>query len=94
MRTHRYRITILGGLGDTYCEAFRDFRIEPNGTNTVPNGTNTVLTGELDQAALYGAINRIQSLGLELVGLSRLADGTRLGYAVAHRGRQADACWR
>ena len=64
---YRYRITIVGGLGDTYCEAFRDFRIEPN-------GTSTVLTGDLDEAALYGALNRIQSLGLELVGLRRLAD--------------------
>jgi hypothetical protein len=69
VRTHRYRITILGGLGDTYREAFRDFRIESN-------GTNTALTGDLDQAALYGALSRIQSLGLELVGFSRLADGT------------------
>lgn len=69
MRTHRYKIIILGGLGETYREAFRDFHIEPN-------GTNTVLTGDLDQSGLYGALNRIQSLGLELVGLSRLADGT------------------
>lgn len=69
MRTHCYQIIILGGLGETYREAFGDFRIEPN-------GTNTVLTGDLDQAGLYGALNRIQSLGLELVGLSRLADGT------------------
>ena len=64
MRTHRYMITILGGLGDTFREAFGDFRIEPN-------GTNTVLIGDLDQAALYGALSRIQSLGLELAGLSR-----------------------
>ena len=69
MRTHRYKIIILGGLGETYREAFRDFHIEPN-------GTNTVLIGDLDQSGLYGALNRIQSLGLELVGLSRLADGT------------------
>jgi hypothetical protein len=69
VRTHRYKIIILGGLGETYREAFRDFHIEPN-------GTNTVLTRELDQSGLYGALNRIQSLGLELVGLSRLADGT------------------
>jgi len=69
VRTHRYKIIILGGLGETYREAFRDFHIEPN-------GTNTVLTGDLDQSGLYGALNRIQSLGLELVGLSRLADGT------------------
>ena len=69
MRTHRYKIIILGGLGETYREAFRDFHIEPN-------GTNTELIGDLDQSGLYGALNRIQSLGLELVGLSRLADGT------------------
>lgn len=69
MRTHRYVITIRGGLGETFGAAFGDFRIEPN-------GTNTVLIGDLDQAALYGALSRIQSLGLELVELSRSADGT------------------
>ena len=41
MRTHRHMITILGGLGNTFCEAFGDFRIEPN-------GTSTVLIGDLD----------------------------------------------
>lgn len=69
MRTHRYNITISGGLGDTGREAFGDFRIERN-------GKNTMLTGELDQSGLYGALNRIQALGLELVELSRLVDGT------------------
>jgi len=34
---------------------------------------NTVLTGDLDQAALYGTLNRILSQGFELVELSRLA---------------------
>jgi hypothetical protein len=58
----------LGGLGETCREAFGDFHVEPN-------GKNTVLIGELDQSGLYGALNRIQSLGLELVGLSRLVDG-------------------
>jgi hypothetical protein len=69
VRTHRYKITISGGLGDTGREAFGDFQIERN-------GKNTILTGELDQSGLYGALNRIQALGLELVELSRLADGT------------------
>ena len=69
MRTHRYKITIVGGLGETYREAFGDFHIEPT-------GTNTALIANLDQSGLYGALNRIQSLGLELVGLSRLADAT------------------
>jgi hypothetical protein len=50
-------------------EAFGDFRIEPK-------GTNTVLIGDMDQPALYGALNRIQSLGLEHAGLSRLGHGT------------------
>lgn len=69
MRTHRYEITISDGLGDTGRDAFGDFQIERN-------GKNTMLTGELDQSGLYGALNRIQALGLELVELSRLADGT------------------
>jgi len=69
VRTHRYKITISGGLGDAGCEAFGDFQIERN-------GKNTMLTGELDQSGLYGTLNRIQALGLELVELSRLADGT------------------
>lgn len=68
MRTHRYQITIAGGLGDIGREAFGDFRIESN-------GANTVLIADLDQAALYGALNRILSLGFELVELHRLSDG-------------------
>ena len=67
MRTHRYRITISGGLGELGREAFGDFKIE------YADG-NTVLIGEeLDQAALYNALNRILALGLELVELSRLS---------------------
>ena len=65
MRPHRYRITIAGGLSETGREAFADLRIEPN-------GVDTVLVGDLDQAALYGALTRILSLGLELVELRRL----------------------
>ena len=70
VRTHRYRITISGGLGDIGREAFEDFLVEPN-------GTYTVLVGDLDQAALHGALNRLLSLGLELVELRRQPDGTR-----------------
>jgi hypothetical protein len=68
VRTHRYRITIAGGLGEIGREAFGDFRIEAN-------GANTVLIGDLDQAALYGALNRILALGFELVELRRLSQG-------------------
>jgi hypothetical protein len=68
VRTHRYQITISGKLGDIGREAFRDFRIESN-------GTSTTLVGDLDQAALYGTLNRILTLGFELLALTRLADG-------------------
>ncbi len=69
MRAHRYRITIAGGLGEIGREAFKDFVIEAN-------GSNTALIGDLDQAALHGALNRMLALGLELVALNRLADGS------------------
>jgi hypothetical protein len=76
--THCYRITIAGGLGEIGREAFADFLIEPN-------GRTTALTGELDQAALYGALNRILALGLELMELSRVTERTL--------ARQPDGGW-
>ena len=72
VRTHSYRITIAGGLGEIGREAFGDFQIETD-------GGDTVLTGYLDQAALYGTLNRILSLGFELVELRRLPDQTTPG---------------
>lgn len=65
MRSYRYQITIQGGLGQTYRQAFEEFAIERD-------GIDTMLVGDLDQAALHGALNRIHSLGLELVELTRL----------------------
>jgi len=62
---YRYQITISGALGDVGREAFGDFQIESD-------GSTTVLTGYLDQAALYGTLNRIMSLGFELVQLNRM----------------------
>jgi hypothetical protein len=68
VRTHRYRITISGKLGDIGREAFGEFRVEPN-------GNDTTLVADLDQAALYGALNRILTLGFELLALTRVTDG-------------------
>ena len=67
MRTHRYRITITGYLGEAGREAFTDFDIERD-------GPDTVLAADLDQAALHGTLNRILSLGLELAGVHRADD--------------------
>jgi hypothetical protein len=63
--TRRYRITISGGLGETFCEAFRDFHIEPS-------GKDTALTGVLDQAGLHSVLARIQGLALDLVEITVL----------------------
>ena len=70
MPTHRYRIVVSGALGKVGRDVFWDLRIEGN-------GTNTALTGDLDQAALYGVLDRILVLGLELVELSRLPERTQ-----------------
>ena len=67
MRPHRYRIIVSGSLGKLTREVFEDLRVEYD-------GANTGLTGDLDQAALYGALNRILAFGLELVALNRLDD--------------------
>ncbi len=72
MRTHCYQITVAGGLGEIGREAFGDFRIETD-------RGDTILTGKLDQAALYGTLNRILSLGFELIELRRLRDPTTPG---------------
>ncbi len=67
MPTYRYRITVSGALGEVGHEVFGDLRVDGDG-----GGTNTVLTGDLDEAALYGVLDRILVLGLEIVELSRL----------------------
>jgi hypothetical protein len=67
MRPHRYRIIVSGRLGEISREVFEELCLEFD-------GPNTGLTGELDQAALYGVLNRILEFGLELLALSRLDD--------------------
>jgi hypothetical protein len=67
MRPHRYRIIVSGRLGEITREVFEELCLEFD-------GPNTGLTGELDQAALYGVLNRIPAFGLGLLALSRLDD--------------------
>lgn len=70
MPTHRYRMVVSGALGKVGRDVFWDLRGESN-------DTNTVLIGDLDQTALYGVLDRILILGLELVALSRLPERSR-----------------
>jgi hypothetical protein len=61
-----YEIRIKGRLSDSLLAAFE-------GLTTTVQPVETVLYGPVqDQAALYGLLDRIQSLGLELVEIRQL----------------------
>ena len=67
MEPHRYRIIVSGTLGELTRHVFDDLCIESD-------GADTGLTGELDQAGLFGVMIRIMDFGLELMALSRVDD--------------------
>jgi hypothetical protein len=63
-----YEIRIKGRLSDSLLAVFE-------GLTATVEPVETVLHGPVrDQAALYGVLDRIQSLGLELVEIRRLPD--------------------
>jgi len=64
-----YEIRIRGRLSEALQAEFEELEV-----TTEP--VETILHGRLrDQAELFGLLDRIQSLGLELVELRRLAGG-------------------
>lgn len=90
MVRHRYRITIRGVLGEAGRQAFENFKIDSD-------GKNTILISDMNQDALYATLNRIQALGLELVGLSRLADllpDALWGNLASAKPGQMSSSWR
>jgi hypothetical protein len=67
MQTTHYEITVRGRLGDALTHAF-------DGLTATSDQGQTVLRGELaDQAALYGVLERIESLGLELLDVHHVS---------------------
>jgi hypothetical protein len=61
-----YEIRIKGRLSDSLSGAFEDF-------TAAVRPAETVMRGELrDQAELHGVLERIQSLGLELIEVRRV----------------------
>jgi len=65
MNPTHYRITVAGRLSATLATAF-------DGLSATPSAAGTVLRGEIaDQAALFAVLERIESLGLELLAVSR-----------------------
>ena len=66
MREARYEIRIRGRVSGAMLE-----RLE--GMQGEPGGVETVLRGRVrDQAELHGLLDRVKTLGLELVELRRL----------------------
>jgi hypothetical protein len=68
-----YEIRIKGRVSDSFRIAFEDLTVTVNPVETVLHGA------DLDQAALYGILERIQALGFELIEVRKLPasnDGT------------------
>lgn len=63
-----YHIRVKGQIGSEWSEWFDGMIITSDGPN------ETLLSGRvLDQAALYGILNKIQALGLPLLSVMREA---------------------
>jgi len=61
-----YRITVRGRLSDGFVSAFE-------GMTPEPRDGETALVGRIvDQAQLYGMLDRLRDFGLELVRLEEL----------------------
>ena len=68
MSTLEYEISVSGELPTTVLDEVEHFSVE-----VVP--IRTVMRGPVaDQAALHGIINRLQSLGLELIEVRRIGE--------------------
>ncbi|WP_344595417.1 hypothetical protein [Actinomadura vinacea] len=61
-----YEIRIKGRVSDSLQHAFEDLNVSVRSAETV------VWSPALDQGALYGVLERIQALGLELVEVREL----------------------
>jgi hypothetical protein len=76
-----YRIVVRSELSEKYAVAFEGMEMETR------NGS-TVLTGKIiDQPQLYGILDRINGLGLELLSVEALPDA-HAGSGVSNRGQK------
>jgi hypothetical protein len=63
-----YRIVVRSELGDRYASAFEGMRMETK-------DGRTILTGEVkDQPHLFGVLDRLNGLGLELLSVQAMPD--------------------
>ena len=63
MEPTRYRIAVRGRLTERLASAFEGFAMQPG-------SEQSALVGEIhDQAHLYGVLDRLRDLGLELISV-------------------------
>jgi hypothetical protein len=68
----RYRIVVKGRLSKRFLSAFGDLGVE---TRSPRDGgpTETAISGAfVDQAHLYGVLNRLRDLGIDLVSVDAI----------------------
>lgn len=66
----RYQILVAGPLSAATRDAFA-------GLDVSSDRATTVISGDLDQAALYGLLQQVRRLGLELVAVRRIGPRPR-----------------
>jgi hypothetical protein len=64
----RYEIVVRGRLSTRYECAFEGATLVPR------NGQTTLRADLVDQSQLYGLLNRLRDLGIELVSVNAVAD--------------------
>lgn len=64
-RSARYQIRISGGLDERWLRWFEGLVISQEMED------ETIISGDMDQSALFGILNRIRDLGLELISVQR-----------------------
>ena len=74
-----YRIVVRRELDPAYAVAFEGMEMETQ-------DGDTILTGKIiDQPHLYGILDRINGLGLQLLSVQALPDDANLGPAVSRK---------
>jgi hypothetical protein len=69
----RYEIVIRGRLSSRYQSAFDDVTLVPCA------GETTLRADIVDQARLYGLLNRLRDLGIELIRVERITEADGAG---------------